>query len=126
MIQSKGQRNVTAIAGWLLLGAGALAACQANVVDEPSGGVSTNVSSPTESVDKSTEALTYTQDFIDNFDGTSLNTGNWQDQYIWVNNEAQCYDNYYNESGGHKTLEVSGGTLKLRVVDSGNGSGCSN
>ena len=49
-------------------------------------------------------------DFFDDFE--SFNEENWQDQILWVNNEDQCYvrDNLYN------TREVSGGTLKLRVV----------
>ena len=52
-------------------------------------------------------------DFFDDFD--SFNSDNWQDQILWVNNEDHCYvrDNQFN------TREVSNGTLKLRVVDTG-------
>ena len=108
----------------VLCGAATLVACQ-SAIEDPLGGA--NVAGA-ESVASSTEALTYTQDFFDDFTSpsTSLNTANWQDQILWVNNEYQCYDNTYNESGGHKTLEVSGGTLKLRVVDSGTVSPCNN
>lgn len=50
-------------------------------------------------------------DFFDDFE--YFNADNWQDQMIWVNDEDQCYvaDNQFN------TREVSGGSLKLRVVD---------
>lgn len=49
-------------------------------------------------------------DFFDDFD--SFNTENWQDQMLWVNSEFQCYvpDNQYG------TREVSGGSLKLKVI----------
>jgi hypothetical protein len=69
---------------------------------------------------------TYTTDFFDDFLGTSLNPSNWQDQILWVNGELQCYDNSYNEGGAHKTVEVSNGSLKLRVVNSGTVSPCTN
>ena len=49
-------------------------------------------------------------DFFDDFD--SFNKDHWQDQKVWVNNEVQCYV----EEGEFNTLEVSHGTLKLRVV----------
>ena len=50
-------------------------------------------------------------DFLDNFD--IFNTENWQDQRIWVNNETHCYvpDNEFG------TREVSGGSLKLKVIN---------
>lgn len=50
-------------------------------------------------------------DFLDNFD--TFNTENWQDQRIWVNNETHCYvpDNEFG------TREVSGGSLKLKVIN---------
>lgn len=51
--------------------------------------------------------------FRDDFD--TFNEDNWQDQRLWVNNEDQCYV----PDGQHRTREVSGGTLKLRVVDRG-------
>ena len=59
-------------------------------------------------------------DFFDDFD--SFDPGNWQDQMLWVNEEDHCYvpDNQ------HNTREVSGGTLKLRVVDMGSEQACSN
>jgi beta-glucanase (GH16 family) len=68
----------------------------------------------------------FVTDFFDGFDGSSLNGGNWQDQILWVNNELQCYDNGYNEGGNHRTVEVSNGSLKLRVVDAGSTSACNN
>jgi beta-glucanase (GH16 family) len=119
MKQSKGTRNA------IVCAAVALAACQATVGEstpEESLGEPSNTFA--EQVDTTAQALT--QDFFDGFDGTSLNGSNWQNQYLWVNNELQCYDNGYNEGGGHKTLDVSGGTLKLRVVDSGVTSNCDN
>lgn len=59
-------------------------------------------------------------DFFDDFE--SFNEKNWQDQILWVNNEDQCYvrDNLYN------TREVSGGTLKLRVINIGEDRQCDN
>jgi beta-glucanase (GH16 family) len=50
-------------------------------------------------------------DFLDEFD--TFNPDNWQDQLLWVNDEDQCYvpDNAYN------TREVSGGSIKLKVVN---------
>jgi beta-glucanase (GH16 family) len=59
-------------------------------------------------------------DFHDDFD--SFDPANWQDQILWVNDEEQCYlrDNAFN------TREVSGGTLKLRVVDTGEERACDN
>jgi beta-glucanase (GH16 family) len=59
-------------------------------------------------------------DFFDDFE--SFNEENWQDQILWVNNEDQCYvrDNLYN------TREVSGGTLKLRVINIGEDRQCDN
>jgi len=59
-------------------------------------------------------------DFLDNFD--SFNEENWQDQRLWVNHEYQCYvpDNMYG------TREVSGGTIKLKVVNIGKEIECDN
>jgi beta-glucanase (GH16 family) len=59
-------------------------------------------------------------DFQDDFD--RFNTEHWQDQQAWVNDEHQCYvpDNQ------HDTREVSGGTLKIRVVDLGTPVACDN
>ena len=59
-------------------------------------------------------------DFFDDFE--SFNEKNWQDQILWVNHEDQCYvrDNLYN------TREVSGGTLKLRVINIGEDRQCDN
>ncbi|MFT5691091.1 MAG: beta-glucanase (GH16 family) [Oceanicoccus sp.] len=59
-------------------------------------------------------------DFFDDFD--TFNVDNWQDQMIWVNDEHHCYvpDNQFN------TREVSGGTLKLRVIDLGEKRTCNN
>lgn len=49
-------------------------------------------------------------DFLDEF--TTFNPNNWQDQRIWVNNETHCYV----PNGEFGTREISGGTLKLKVV----------
>jgi beta-glucanase (GH16 family) len=59
-------------------------------------------------------------DFFDDFD--TFDSGNWQDQILWVNGEDQCYvrDNALN------TREVSDGSLKLRVVDLGEKRPCDN
>ena len=59
-------------------------------------------------------------DFFDDFD--TYNTENWQDQRIWVNNETHCYvpDNQFG------TREVSGGSLKLKVVNTGEKRSCDN
>lgn len=59
-------------------------------------------------------------DFIDKFD--TFDEANWQDQILWVNNEDQCYV----RDGAAGTREVSGGTLKLRVVDLGAPRACDN
>lgn len=59
-------------------------------------------------------------DFIDDFD--SFDAANWRDQILWVNNEDQCYV----RDGEANTREVSGGTLKLRVVDLGEARPCDN
>jgi beta-glucanase (GH16 family) len=101
-----------------------MAACAGSVSDPSSESSSEQQSPAAEAVETTSQALT--QDFYDGFDGTSLNSGNWQNQVLWVNNELQCYDNNYNEGGQHKTVDVSGGTLKLRVVDSGVVSNCDN
>jgi len=59
-------------------------------------------------------------DFLDEFD--TFNEDNWQDQLLWVNNEHQCYvpDNQFG------TREVGGGTIKLKVVDTGGPRNCDN
>jgi beta-glucanase (GH16 family) len=59
-------------------------------------------------------------DFFDDFE--TFNTDNWQDQRIWVNNEAQCYV----PDGQYGTREVSNGTLKLKVVNIGEDIVCDN
>jgi len=59
-------------------------------------------------------------DFIDNFD--TFNAANWQDQRIWVNNETHCYV----PNGEFGTREVSAGSLKLRVINTGEKSACDN
>jgi beta-glucanase (GH16 family) len=59
-------------------------------------------------------------DFLDEFE--SFNPENWQDQRIWVNNENQCYV----PDGEFGTREVSNGTLKLKVVNSGEKRPCDN
>jgi beta-glucanase (GH16 family) len=59
-------------------------------------------------------------DFRDDFE--SFDPANWQDQILWVNDEDQCYV----RDGQYGTREVSGGTLKLRVVDLGRALPCDN
>ena len=59
-------------------------------------------------------------DFLDNFD--TFNTNNWQDQRIWVNNETHCYV----PDGEFGTREVSAGSLKLKVINTGKKSPCDN
>jgi beta-glucanase (GH16 family) len=59
-------------------------------------------------------------DFFDDFD--TFNPDHWQDQLLWVNDEDQCYV----PNGRFGTREVSGGTLKLRVVDVGEKLACDN
>ena len=58
--------------------------------------------------------------FFDDFD--TFDTDNWRDQILWVNDEDQCYV----PDGKHNTREVSGGTLKLRVIDLGEKQPCDN
>jgi beta-glucanase (GH16 family) len=116
--------NHVAKASALVLCGAAMAACTANASEPSQGDNASEASQKTESVDTSSAALT--TDFLDNFDGTALNSGNWQAQVLWVNNELQCYDNNFNINGGNKTVDVGGGTLKLRVVDSGTVSNCDN
>ncbi|PWN07386.1 glycoside hydrolase family 16 protein [Rhodohalobacter mucosus] len=62
----------------------------------------------------------WTVDFFDDFD--TFNPDNWQDQRIWVNNEAQCYV----PDGQYGTREVSDGTLKLKVINIGEKIPCDN
>ena len=59
-------------------------------------------------------------DFFDDFD--TYNTENWQDQRIWVNNETHCYvpDNQFG------TRVVSDGSIKLKVVNTGEKRSCDN
>lgn len=73
-----------------------------------------------ENLNKTVTADVWEVDFQDDFD--TFNKENWQDQRIWVNNETHCYvpDNEFD------TREVSGGTLKLRVVNIGNKRSCDN
>lgn len=59
-------------------------------------------------------------DFFDDFD--TFNKNNWQDQRIWVNNETHCYV----PDGEFGTREVSEGTLKLKVIDTGKTRPCDN
>lgn len=59
-------------------------------------------------------------DFFDDFD--TFNKNNWQDQRIWVNNETHCYV----PDGEFGTREVSEGTLKLKVIDTGKPRPCDN
>jgi beta-glucanase (GH16 family) len=59
-------------------------------------------------------------DFYDDFD--TFNPDNWQDQRIWVNSETQCYV----PDGKYGTREVSNGTIKLKVVNTGEKIVCDN
>ena len=59
-------------------------------------------------------------DFFDDFE--VFDPENWQDQRIWVNNEAQCYL----PDGAAGTREVSDGTLKVKVVNVGEMVECDN
>jgi len=59
-------------------------------------------------------------DFMDDF--AKFNPDNWQDQILWVNDEAQCYV----RDGAYNTREVSDGTLKLRLVNVGEEMACDN
>ena len=68
----------------------------------------------------SAETPVWHVDFFDDFD--SFDPANWQDQLLWVNDEDHCYV----PDGQHNTREVSGGTLKLRVVNLGVERPCSN
>ena len=65
-------------------------------------------------------APTWRVDFFDDF--KHFDHENWQDQLLWVNDEAQCYV----RGGQYGTREVSDGTLKLRVVDLGRKRQCFN
>ncbi len=69
---------------------------------------------------QTTSAVGWEVDFQDDFD--RFDAEHWQDQQSWVNDEHQCYvpDNRYD------TREVSGGTLKIRVVDLGTPAACAN
>jgi hypothetical protein len=122
-------RTRTAWSKWWVLAAVAtagttVAGCESSTDDPRSGW--TVAPSPVEGVGAASQPVTinWTTDFFDDFTGTSLNSANWQDQPEWVNNELQCYNNSYNENGQHKTLDVSNGTLKLRVVNSFTSSPC--
>lgn len=69
---------------------------------------------------KTVESEVWKVDFLDNFD--NFNPDNWQDQRIWVNNEKQCYV----PDGEFGTREVSNGTLKLKVINTGVQRTCDN
>ncbi len=66
-----------------------------------------------EDLNKTTVSDVWKVDFFDDFD--TFNPENWQDQRIWVNNEKQTYVPN-NEFG---TREVSNGTIKLKVINTG-------
>ena len=70
--------------------------------------------------DKGKQTGAWEVDFFDDFD--TFNDENWQDQILWVNNEDQCYVRD-NEMG---TREVSDGTIKLKVIDTGEKRECDN
>jgi beta-glucanase (GH16 family) len=69
---------------------------------------------------KIAESTGWEIDFLDDFN--TFNADNWQDQRIWVNNETHCYV----PDGEFGTREVSDGSLKLKVVDTGKPSPCDN
>jgi len=75
---------------------------------------------PKKNTDVKTTADIWEVDFLDEFE--TFNPENWQDQRIWVNNENQCYV----PDGEFGTREVSDGTLKLKVVNSGQKRPCDN
>jgi fibronectin type 3 domain-containing protein len=91
-----------------------------------------------EATGRAVEAVTQTwnQDFFDDFGSSTktLNLSNWEAQPVWVNNEAQCYDNNYPQPGDsdypqHKTLELSNCTngttcLILRAINVGHSRNC--
>lgn len=77
-----------------------------------------NNQAATETEEKTPE--TWAVDFFDDFE--TFNPENWQDQRIWVNNEAQCYV----PNGELGTREVSDGTLKLKVINIGEKRPCDN
>lgn len=85
--------------------------CQGGDADAPPAG---------ESAGPETGAAGWEADFFDDFE--TLDTANWRDQLLWVNDEDQCYV----RDGAHGTREVSDGTLKLRVVDLGEPVDCDN
>ncbi len=66
-----------------------------------------------EDLDKTAVSNVWKVDFFDDFD--TFNPDNWQDQRIWVNNEKQRYV----PDGEFGTREVSNGTLKLKVINTG-------
>jgi hypothetical protein len=102
-----------------LIAAGALAAAACAV--SAAGPV------PEQEGTASQSAALFYVDFRDDFNGGGLDGNNWVNQdMVWVNGEPQCYENGYNEGGQHKTIDVSGGTLKVRVVDHGSNYGCNN
>lgn len=71
-------------------------------------------------VHTSEESKIWEIDFLDNFN--SFDSDNWQDQRIWVNNETHCYV----PDGEFDTREVSAGSLKLKVINTGKKSPCDN
>jgi len=71
-------------------------------------------------VHTSEESEIWEIDFLDNFN--SFDSDNWQDQRIWVNNETHCYV----PDGEFGTREVSAGSLKLKVINTGKKSPCDN
>ncbi|HEV3192406.1 MAG TPA: carbohydrate-binding protein, partial [Polyangiaceae bacterium] len=115
----KHRRRMRALLGvstFAVLGAAALAGC----------GKLSPTPEPENAASQSAAITTWNTDFFDDFLGSSLDPNGWQDQILWVNGELQCYDNGYNEGGSHKTVEVSNGALKLRVVNTGTTSTCAN
>jgi beta-glucanase (GH16 family) len=70
--------------------------------------------------DQKTNPNKWVIDFFDNFE--RFNEENWQDQCIWVNNETHCY--VPNKKYG--TVEVSDGTLKIKVINIGEDCPCEN
>jgi beta-glucanase (GH16 family) len=105
--------RLTALAA---LAASALAACAP--AERPADGSTQAVASAAVASAAVDSSNGWVVDFRDDFD--RFDPANWQDQQIWVNDEAHCYV----PDGAHGTREVSDGTLKIRVVDLGEPAPC--
>src|SRR5262245_31958509 len=114
----------TGLGLYAVLGAATVVGCSKN--DRVAQSDRDPIAEQEQTASQSEAVTTWTTDFFDDFLGTGLDPNNWQDQILWVNQELQCYDNGYNEGGSRKTVEVSNGALKLRVVNAGTSTSCAN